>query len=134
MKRVPLSPGTIMLGALLVMLLGWGFKSYEAARMDRVAAEVRRTQERLRQIGQLRQLWDAKGIPAQLRHIQESIPPAKNRGFSLKRRSLELKAADLEGRELNRLLGKLGALPLQVKHLAILRDKDRYELECKCVW
>jgi hypothetical protein len=134
MKRIPLSPVTIMLGALLLTLLGWGFKSYEAARLERVAAEVHRTQERLRQIGQLRRLWDAKGIQAKLRPIQGSIPGAKNRTFTLKRRSLELKAVDLEGRELNRLLGKLGALPLQVKHLAILRDKDRYKLECKCVW
>ena len=134
MKRIPLSPATIMLGTLLLMLLGWGFKSYEAARLERVAAEVHRTQERLRQIGQLRRLWDAKGIQTKLRPIQRSIPGAKNRTFTLKRRSLELKAVDLEGRELNRLLGKLGALPLQVKRLAILRNKDRYKLECKCVW
>jgi hypothetical protein len=134
MKHIPLSPATIMLGALLLTLLGWGFKSYEAARLERVTTEVHRTQERLRQIGQLRRLWDAKGIQAKLRRIQGSIPGAKNRMFTLKRRSLELKAVDLEGRELNRLLGKLGALPLQVKRLAILRDKDRYELECKCIW
>jgi hypothetical protein len=134
MNRLKSSPEWMILVSLLLLLGAWGFKSYEAKRLERVRQESRETRLRIEETLALKKLWDTKGLEKKLEGVKSLIPAEGRKKFLKKKRSLEIRAEGLEGRKLNRLLGKLGALPLQFQSLAITRDKDRYTLECRCKW
>jgi len=134
MNRILHSPTGLIAGALLFLLAAWGFKSYETQRLERTREEVTQTQRQVRETLALKRLWEAKGIDKKIEGLKKLIPAANRKKFLKKKRSLEIRSTDLEGRQLNRILSKIGALPLQVKTLRISRKKDRYTLECRCKW
>jgi hypothetical protein len=124
----------MILVSLLLLLGAWGFKSYESKRLERVRQESRETHLRIEETLALKKLWETKGLEKKLEGIKTLIPAEGRKKFLRKKRSLEIQAEGLDGRKLNRLLGKLGALPLQFQTLSVARNKDRYTLECRCKW
>ena len=134
MNRLSFSPQWLLIASLLLFLAAWGFKGYEASRLNRIGNEARTTRQHLQETVALQKLWEAKGLGKKLSGIQSMIPQSERKKFLQKRRSLEIQTVGMGGRELNRLLGKLGALPLQFQRLTITRDKDRYSMECRCKW
>lgn len=127
----------IELAALLavVFMIGAGaFNLYQSQRLKQVEREVRNTQTELRDTLALKALWDTKGLREKVEKLRGLVRSDQMETFRLKKHMLELRARKLSGRDLNRLMSKLGALPLQIQELEISRSNDLYTLECRCKW
>lgn len=129
-----LNPSWLLLGALLLLSGSWFFKIYEAQRLERIEQESAKTRQQLQETLALQKLWEAKGLEKKLETIRRLIPPPQRKRFLKRHRSLELQVEGMEGRRLNRLLSKLGSLPLRFQKLDITRHNDRYSMECRCKW
>jgi len=120
--------------ALVFMVAAGVFHLTQSRALEQTRQEVRQTRQELRETLALKSLWEARGIRDKLQELQKLLPEEKWESFRLKKRSLELSARRLSGRDLNRLMGKLGILPLQIRSLRITRENDDYRLECLCKW
>jgi len=123
-----------VLAALAFMLAAGIYKSYETRRLDKLQQQSQTAVQELQDTLALKALWDDKELRKKAEKLRTLLKEDQLTSFQLKQRSLELQAQKLSGRELNRLMSKLGSLPLQIQSLEISRSNDYYTLECKCKW
>jgi len=123
-----------VLASLLFMILSGVYSYTQSRRLAQAEEEARNTHREIRDILALKALWDDRNLPEKARKIRSLLRPEQIEDFTLKKRKLEMKTRNLSGRDLNRLMGKLGALPLRIRTLKIQRSGDRYRLECQCKW
>jgi len=133
MKSIGFREGMLLL-ALSVALGGWLYKNSQRNAFEKLETDTRRAIAQIRETRALKQYWNSKGLTEKLKRIKQTVPAESFKRFEMKRSSVEILAEGLEGRTLNRFLGKLGALPLQVQRLDIERDGKKYRLECRCIW
>ena len=134
MNKIRQSPEWLLVAAFTFLLISWGFKTYEKHHLRQTQTKVQQTQQQIRETLALEQLWDSKGLDQRIEELKKLIPLNQQKKFLQKKRTLEISLNNLEGRKLNRFLGKLGALPIQVLTLSVNREKERYSLECRCKW
>jgi len=124
----------MLLLALFTALGGWFYKNGQRNTLEELEAETRRAIAQIQETRALKQRWNSKGLAKKLERVQKTVPAERLKRFEIKQSVVEIRAEELEGRTLNRFLGKLGALPLQVQTLNIERAGKRYRLECRCIW
>lgn len=124
----------ILLAAFLFALGGYFYKSSAQKSLQNTQTKTETAQTEIRQIRTLKRLWNTHGLESKLDRLKASISPEQLRRFDRRRHRLNLEIEKLEGRQLNRFLGRIGLLPLQVEHLTIERNGRLYRLECQCKW
>ena len=120
--------------SLLVAAGALAYHLHEKNRMETAISESQKGIAEIRETIALKQFWQSKEMKRRLSAIQSSVPGGKMTRFEIARKKLTLSAKELSGRQLNRLLGKIAALPLQIEKLQIKRLNDHYRLECRCKW
>ena len=133
MKRIGIKEGALLV-ALLIAVGGFLFRVTQQRTLERIEKETEQTIAQIREIESLKKVWDSKKVPEKLQKIKTILSKESIKHFEMKGKKVEIAIEGLEGRMLNRLLGKLGALPLQVQALDITRAKEKYRLECRCKW
>ncbi len=124
----------ILLSAFLFAVAGYFYKfSIQKSLFDaRIETETALTE--IRQTRALKRLWNTRGLQEKINRLKASISPEQIRRFDHRNHRLTIELEKLEGRQLNRFLGKIGALPLQMEHLTIERVGRLYRMECRCKW
>ena len=81
----------------------------------------------------LQKLWRAKRVKSK---IESAVASLKNNQKYLKidKNKAVVNLANLNEKELNRVLSKLASMPIQLKNLDIKKVGNNFTLECKCVW
>jgi len=125
---------SIVLLAFIAAVAGYLYKHNEQNRLEYTKKESTEALRFLRETEALKKVWDNREIPGKLQQIRDSLPKKNLKRFSLQGRKVHVMVTGAEGRLLNRLLGKLGALPLQIQTLVIDREGESYRLECQCKW
>lgn len=133
MRRVTFREGMLLL-ALAIALGGFLFKIGQQNALEKAQVEMQRTAAEIQETQALKKLWDSRKVAKRLGKLKGMLAGKTLERFELKRNRLKVKAKGLEGRTLNRFLGKIGALPVQIVSLEIARNGEKYGLECQCKW
>ncbi len=123
-----------VLASILFMIIAGLYNYSQSRRLKQLGEEARITRQEIRDIQALKKLWDDRALPQKVQKLRSLLQSEQLESFTLKKRKLEMKAHNLSGRDLNRLMGKLGALPVQIRSLQIQRSGEHYRLECLCKW
>ena len=123
----------ILIISTLILAVAIFFRYNAKIEYEKSVNQIKADSKEIMQIGQLQNLWSAKGMHSKIKSAI-SFVTAKKVKVDLKRSKAVLSFANLTDRELNRLLGKLASLPVRFNSLNIKRDNKTFSLECLCVW
>jgi hypothetical protein len=124
----------LLLAIVLLALLAFFYRRHQIEAYQTLQVEARKSLAELQEITDLKRIWNTQGIPAKLRRLKGLVPAASLKVFSVERHKVHLRAEGLAGAQLNRLLNRIGSLPVEILDLKIDRQKERYTLECRCKW
>ena len=134
MRAMFSSPRYLLIGLLVILLLSWFLKQYEAHRLEHYSLEAEQTQAQLHRTAALASLWKGSNLSTQIDKIKKMLPDSYWKLYEKKPRLLRIGLQNLEGRQLNKILMKIGALPLRFEDLKIQKTGERYSMECLCKW
>ncbi|WP_292657746.1 hypothetical protein [Nitratifractor sp.] len=125
----------LLLGlALAITLAAFLFKTVQHRELEQKQKQTQIALAQIQKTVALEKIWRGKGLPKKLDRLKNEFPKEKIKAFRFKHKKAAIAFQNLSGRELNRLVSKLASLPLQFKTLVIERQKDRYSMECTCLW
>lgn len=125
----------LLLGGALLLALAAFFYRQSAARDYRaLQTETKTTLAEIREVSDLKHLWSSKGIRAKLNRLKSVVPASSFTLFSVDRHKAHLKAEKLDGPHLNRLISRIGSLPVEILSLKVQRRGEQYTMECRCKW
>ena len=123
-----------LLGALLFALIALGYRYHQKQELTRLQRQNAQILQEIRETVQLQRIWNTRGVREQLEKLRRELPGKIVNAFDLRRRELHIRLKGLDSRLLNRVVTRLGALPLQFRELRIDRRGKSYALECRCAW
>lgn len=123
----------IVVGALLLMLIGYGYKNTQMNAAQMAVAKSTVTLQTLKEGIALKKIWADGSITKKLNRVKKSIPVAKT---SWQKRGKKLKASfgNLSDKELNTLVNKLLNIPVVIKNFEIEKKEGGYDMEFQCQW
>ena len=133
MSRIPRIQVLLFVGFSL-FLGGYLFKAHEEKRLASLQDTLRQTEEEIAQIKGFETLWNTKDLSGKLQRVRKSIPSQKVKHFTVKGKRVQADLVELQGPQLNRILQRIGSLPLQVESVRIQRQGKMYRMECRCKW
>ena len=133
MSRFGMREGAVAI-ALMLAIGSYLYQHSEKKQMIRVEKESKEALRLLHETEKLKKLWTRKDISLKLQQIRTFLPKETLKRFDLQNHKVHIVAKNIGGRLLNRFLGKMGALPLQIQTLDITREGEKYRLECRCKW
>lgn len=123
----------IVVVALLLMLIGYGYKNTQMTSAQMAVAKSALTLQVVKEGIALKKIWTDSSITQKLNRVKKSIPASKT---SWQQRGKKLKASfkSLSDKELNTLVTKLLNIPVVIKDLLIEKKESGYEMEFQCQW
>jgi hypothetical protein len=128
-------PRELILGAALVLaLLAFLYRSSQVRNYRSLQTQTESTLAEIREVLDLKRLWNTKGLRSKLDRLRGVVPASSFKVFDIEQHKAHLKAEGLDGLHLNRLLSRIGGLPVEILSLQIHRQGERYTMECRCKW
>ncbi len=123
----------IVAASILLFLFAFLFAHYrkEAAIEGATASKTELSQ--IKEAAALRRVWHPKGLKKRIEKLKTFVPVGKLQ-WREKGTKLEIRLDAVDGRTLNRFVGKLLSLPVRIERLHMTRAGTSYRLECKCKW
>ena len=133
MNRIRPGEALVIL-ALILALTAFFYRQTQYHTLQKVRTETRQTLAEIQETTTLQRIWDHRDLPKKLERLKAQVPARALKQFVLKHQSLDVTIDGIDGKHLNRFLGGLGALPVQIVSLQIRRSGNNYHLECRCKW
>jgi len=132
--RKPHATELWILGALLFALIALNYRYHQKRELTRLQSQSAQTLREIDETIQLQRIWNTRGLREKLETLRRELPGNLVKAFDLRRRELRIRLEGLDSRLLNRVVTRLGALPLQIRELQIDRQGKTYTMECRCAW
>jgi hypothetical protein len=130
-----LQPREMILAAVVLLtILAFFYRYKEVRNYQSLQQETQTTLSQIREITDLKRIWSTKGLRTKLDRLKGVVPATSFKVFSIEQHKAHLRAEGLDGLHLNRLLSRIGSLPVAILSLKVQRQGDRYTMECRCKW
>jgi len=129
-----MNKNTIIIALSTLFLIGAVAFSYiQKQNFFKELEDIKVQKQEIEQTIALQKLWKAKKVKSK---IESALSFLKNDQKYLKidKNKAVVNLANLNEKELNRVLSKLASMPIQLKNLDIKKVGNNFTLECKCVW
>lgn len=133
MKRLRPAETAVLVAGLLA-LSALVYRQSQWHTLEKAWQESRKALGEIHETQALQRIWEPRGLAGKLQQLKSLLPANHVKRFALKSHQLELMIDGVDGQQLNRFLGRLGSLPVQITTLQILRAEHKYRLECRCKW
>jgi len=123
----------IVVGALLLMLIGFLYKQGQVSGQT-VSADIAESKlYELKEVIALQKVWADKKTSKKVEKLQTLVPPSK---LKWQKRSKKVTASfsSLSANELNKVTTKILNLAVQIQKLDIKKSGASYSVEFKCKW
>ncbi len=130
----PLHQKILLLGLLVLMGGAWFYRTSQQRQLERSRAEIAKARQEIREISQMKTLWDRKDLGEKLDRLVHTLPESTLKRYKKKHHRADLTLEKVEGKRLNTFLRGLSVLPIQIVSLSIAREEKVYRLECRCKW
>jgi hypothetical protein len=123
----------VLIGA--IFLIGSVIFSYtQKSGYFKASNEFKIEQNELKDIITLQRIWKAKGVKSKINSAISSLKKSQKLKVEIKKSKAYLSLANLNEKELNRVLSKLSSMPIKFESLDINKINDNFTMECKCDW
>lgn len=123
----------IVLGAFVLMLMAYGYKSTAINTQANVGTVIQDNITQVKEIISLKEIWVDKKLSKKLAKLQKYLPASKVK-WHKKGKKIEASFKGLTAREVNKLITKIVNLPLVIRNLNIQKKALVYDVEFKCKW
>jgi hypothetical protein len=135
MEMMRLQPRELLLGATFLLAMIAFFYRHNAIRDYRsIQTETTTSLAEIQEVSNLKRLWNSKGVRTKLNQLKGVIPASSFTLFTIDQHKTHLRAEKLDGPHLNRLISRIGSLPVEILSLKVDRRGEQYTMECRCKW
>ena len=126
----------IVLFVFLLLTSAIVFKVYQEKQLEVTSIDARQQIAKMQDIATMKKIWEKnKTIFKRLSAIKKSLRKETIERFKLDKRKADIVLINLNGSELNRVVGKhIASVAVQIIELSVARSGDKYRLEIQCKW
>jgi hypothetical protein len=123
----------IVVGALLFMLIGFGYKQGQVSGQTANAGVAKTQLYELKEVIALQKVWADKKTSKKVEKLQTLVAPSKLK-WQKKSKKVTASFTSLSANELNKVISKILNLAVQIQKLNIKKSGASYSVEFKCKW
>jgi len=123
----------IVVVALLLMLIGYGYKNTQMTSAQMAVAKSALILQTLKEGIALKKIWADSSITQKLNRVNNSVPASKT-SWQKRGKKLKVSFKSLSDKELNTLVTKLLNTPVVIKDFEIEKKESGYDMEFQCQW
>lgn len=116
------------------VLVGAIFYKYDAFKKQAGASELANNAVlELKEVIALKKIWAESSLTKKVEKLQKIVPKQKVK-WTRKKRKLTASFKGLTPQEVNKLIGKIMSLAVEIENLSIQKSGETYSVELKCKW